>query len=264
MTRSWLFAPGHNARILSKVFEAGADQVLLDLEDAVPHELKDQARDLVAEALSSHKAWVRVNRPTTATCERDLEAIAGLAVGIRVPKVESPTDIDWIRVRAPNVPLTATIENAIGLIRSFEIAATIGVIDLAFGGVDLALDLGIDESGEEETLYARSHLVVASRAAGIERPSDGVYTHLNDELGLKRSAERARRLGFAGKSAIHPNQIPIINEIFSPSQAEREWAAKVLAAFELSQGAATKTDDGSFVDAAVAERARRLLSLNGG
>jgi citrate lyase subunit beta / citryl-CoA lyase len=260
MTRSWLFAPGHNEKLLSRVFDVGADEVLLDLEDAVPADMKDRAREMVASALASRRAWVRVNRSMTETCERDLQAVARLAAGIRIPKVESHEDIEWVAQHAPGVPLTATIESALGLIRSFEIASSKGVVDLAYGGADLAVDLGINEAGEEETLYARSHIVIASRAARIEPPSDGVYTNLNDDEGLKRSAQRGRRLGFAGKSAIHPRQVPIINEVFSPSAADREWAARVLAAYESSGGAATKLADGTFVDTAVAERARRIAS----
>lgn len=260
MTRSWLFAQGHNERHLDKVFGVGADEVLLDLEDAVPPDMKDRAREMVAGLLESHRAWVRVNRPMTELCERDLEAVAGRAAGLRIPKVESVEDVEWIRRRAPGRPLTATIESALGLLRAYEIASVDGIVNLAYGGADLAVDLGIDEGGEEETLYARSHIVVASRAAGIESPSDGVYTSLNDDEGLRRAAERGRRLGFGGKSAIHPRQVPVINEVFSTSQADRDWAARVLAAYESSGGAATKLEDGTFVDTAVAERARRIAA----
>lgn len=260
MTRSWLFAPGNNEKLLEKVFTAGADEVLLDLEDAVPQDLKDRAREMVHEVLASKRAWVRVNKPRTEICERDLKAVVDLAAGIRIPKVESAEEVEWVKTRAPGLHLTATIESALGLVRSFEIAASEGVANLAYGGADLAVDLGIDEAGEEETLYARSHLVIASRAAGIEAPSDGVYTQLNDDEGLRRSAQRAKRLGFGGKSAIHPRQVPIINDVFTPSDADRDWARRVLAAFKSSGGAATKMEDGTFVDTAVAERARRIAS----
>jgi citrate lyase subunit beta / citryl-CoA lyase len=260
MTRSWLFAPGHNQKLLDKVFTVGADEVILDLEDAVPQDLKDRAREMVREVLVSQRAWVRVNKPRTEMCERDLNAVAEMAAGIRIPKVESAEEVAWVRTRAPGPPLTATIESALGLVRSLEIAACEGVANLAYGGADLAVDLGIDEAGEEETLYARSHLVIASRAAGIEAPSDGVYTQLNDDKGLRRSAQRAKRLGFGGKSAIHPRQVPIINDVFTPSDVDRDWARRVLAAFQASGGAATKMEDGTFVDTAVAERARRITS----
>ena len=119
---------------------------------------------MVAGALASQRAWVRVNRPMTEVCERDLAGVAGRAAGLRIPKVESAADVEWVRQRAPGLPLTGTIESALGLVRSYEIAPAEGVVNLAYGGADLAVDLGIDEAGEEEeTLYARSHIVTASR-----------------------------------------------------------------------------------------------------
>lgn len=259
MTRSWLFGPGHNERILAKVFDCAADEVLLDLEDAVPLDLKQKARAQVREVLTTHPAWVRINRAGTELAAADLASVAGLARGIRLPKVESAAEVAWTRERAPGLPITATIESALGILAGLEIARS-GIANLAYGGADLAVDLNIDEAGEEETLYARSHLVVVSAAAGIEPPSDGVHTSLQDDDGLRRAASRARRLGFFGKSAIHPRQVPIINEVFAATPAERAWAEAVLAAFERSGGAATRLEDGTFIDIPIAERARRLLA----
>jgi len=256
--RSWLFAPGSNERLLSKVFDAGADVVLLDLEDAVPLDRKSHARALVAEVAASRPCWVRVNRPLTPTCQSDLEALAGVAQGLRIPKVESASEVAWVGERAPGVPLDCTIESARGVLAAFEIANSSGCASLAYGGADLALDLDI-AGGELETLFARSLLVLASRAAMKPPPSDGVYTLINDDNGLRKSAQAARRLGFFGKSAIHPRQVPIINEVFTPTPDEVAWAERVLSAFEASGGAATKLSDGEFVDAPVAARARQLL-----
>ena len=258
--RSWLFAPGHSQRILQKAFDSGADQVLLDLEDAVPADLKLSARSAVVEVLNSRQAWVRVNRACTDLGEADLESVAGLAVGLRLPKVESAAEVAWAVERAPGVPITATIESALGIVRAFEIASAPGVVSLSYGGADLGLDLGIDPAGEEETLHTRSSLVVASRAAGLEAPSDGVWVAFRDEAGLRREAERARRLGYFGKSAIHPSQLAVIHEVFAPTAAELAWAEKVLEAFEAAGGAATKTGTGEMVDAPVAARARRILA----
>src|SRR5215472_2279852 len=221
MVRSWLFGPGHSERILARVFDAGADEVLLDLEDAVPPDQKARARALVAEALASRPAWVRVNRPGTDLCAADVEAVGGLARGLRLPKVESAADVAWVRERlgGRDTPLTPAIESAPGVLRAAEIA----------------------------------------RAAGIEPPSDGVWVRYRDLDGLREEARRARRLGFFGKSAIHPTQVPVINEVFSPTADELAWARRVLAAFEASGGAATRLDDGEMIDVPVAERARRVL-----
>jgi len=256
--RSWLFAPGNNEKLLRMVFDAGADVALLDLEDAVPPDLKDRARTMVAEVAATKPCWVRVNRARTEICEGDLDALAGSVLGIRIPKVESATEVAWVAERAPDVPLDCTIESARGVLAAFEIASAPACTLLSYGGLDLAADLGLG-SGEQETLYARSALVIAARAAGKPQPSDGVYPFLEDDAGLRKEAETARRLGLFGKSAIHPRQLPIIHDAFAATPEELAWAKRVLAAFEQSGGAATRTADGEFVDLPVAERARRLM-----
>lgn len=257
--RSWLYGPGHSERILARVFDAGADAVLLDLEDAVPEDLKGRARSQVVEVLGSHPAaWVRINRPRTELAAADLEAVAGRCAGIRAPKVESAGEVEWVGERAPGVPVTCSIESALGVVRAFEIASCARVRALAYGGADLSLDLGV-AGGWEETLCARSALVIVSRAAGKEAPIDGVFTALDDLDGLREAAEAARRLGYFGKSALHPRQVPVINEVFRPGGAEIGWARRVLEAFERSGGAATRLEDGEFVDLPIAERARRIL-----
>jgi citrate lyase subunit beta/citryl-CoA lyase len=263
VVRSWLFGPGDSGRILAKVFDAGADEPLLDLEDAVAPDRKAHARALVKEVLTRRAAWVRVNRPGTDVCAADLDAVGGSAKGLRLPKVESAADVAWVRERlgGRDVPLTASIETAVGVLNAAQIAAAPGVRNLAYGNVDLGLDLNVDPADAEATLPIRSHLVVVSRAARIEPPSDGVWVRFDDPEGLRREATLARRLGFFGKSAIHPRQIPVINEVFTPTEAELEWARRVLRVFEESHGAATRLGDGEMIDIPVAERARNLLQL---
>jgi citrate lyase subunit beta/citryl-CoA lyase len=257
--RTWLFAPGHSEKILQKVFDAGADAVLLDLEDAVPPDLKERARAQVREVLLSHpEAWVRINKPGTDWADADLATVAALCSGIRIPKVETATEVEWVAERAAALPLTCTIETALGVVRAFEIASHPRARDLCYGGADLSRDLEVEDGGDQ-TLYVRSALVVASRAAGKGAPSDGVYKRIGDVEGLSRAAEAARRLGYFGKSAIHPSQVPIINHVFQATAAELRWARRVLDAFDLSGGAATQLDDGEFVDVPVAQRARQIL-----
>ena len=252
-----MFAPGHNEKLLQRVFDAGADVVLLDLEDAVPPEFKGRARALVAEVASARPCWVRVNRPQTDLCELDLAALIGKAQGLRLPKVESAADVAWTVDRAPSIALDCTIETARGVVAATEIAAAEGCHSLAYGGADLAADLGASGT-DRATLFARSAIVVASRAAGRCPPSDGVYTHVYDDDGLRAEIVSSRELGFFGKSAIHPQQIPIIHEAFLPSTAEVAWAEQVIAAFKASGGAATALPNGEFVDLAVVNRARNL------
>jgi citrate lyase subunit beta/citryl-CoA lyase len=260
MDRSYLFAPGHNAKLLGRVFEAGADAVMLDLEDAVPPDAKDRARAMVAEALADHPAWVRVNAARTEWCEADLAAVGERAYGIRIPKSEAAADVAWVAERAPGRPIICAVESARGVLAAAEIAAASGVRHLAMGGVDLQRDLNAG-NGNLQTLYVRSHLVVVSRAAGLEPPIDSVYPRLDDEAGLREQTEFARSLGFFGKSAIHPRQLPVLHEVFTPSEQEVGWAREVVAAFEAAGGAALRLPGGEFVDLPVAQRARRLLEL---
>jgi citrate lyase subunit beta / citryl-CoA lyase len=262
MDRSYLFAPGHNAKLLNRVFQAGADAVMLDLEDAVPPDAKVTARAMVAEALLDHPAWVRVNAAQTAWCEADLAAVADRALGIRIPKVENAADVEWVTARAPGKPIICAIESARGVLAAQEIAAVPGVRFLAMGGVDLQRDLNTS-GGNLQTLYARSHLVLASRAARIEPPIDSVFPLLDDIAGLRDQAQFARSLGFFGKSAIHPRQLDILHEVFTPTEAEIEWAQSVLAGFEAASGAGFALPSGEFVDLPVADRARRLLEIAG-
>ena len=123
MIRSWLYAPGHNPPLLEKVFGAGADAVLLDLEDAVPDQAKREARRLVARYAAQSPAWVRVNRSRTDTCAADLDAVADSVCGIRIPKVESVDDVAWVAERAPGLPLFCSIETARGVLHAAEIAS---------------------------------------------------------------------------------------------------------------------------------------------
>ena len=254
MQRSYLFAPGHHAKLLRRVFEAGADAVILDLEDAVPPDAKQQARTMVAGVLAERPAWVRINTVRTDLAAADLAAVAGLAFGIRIPKAESAADVQWVADRAPGTPLICAIESARGLLAASEIGTVPGVRHLSIGGVDLRRDLGAGD-GNLQTLYARSHIVVASRAVGLGPPIDSVYPHLDDDRGLREQAKFARSLGFFGKSAIHPRQLRTIHDVFTPSAQELTWARAVLDAFAAADGNAVKLPDGEFVDLPVADRA---------
>lgn len=260
MDRSYLFAPGHNEKLLTKVFDAGADAVILDLEDAVPPDAKHTARGMVADALTENSAWVRINAAQTNEAAHDLAAVGALARGIRIPKVEAVSDVRWVAERAPGKPLLCAIETAKGVANALRIAEEPTVELLALGGIDLQKDLGIT-SGGAPLHYVRSHLVVAARAAGIAPPIDSVYPHIHDDEGLRHEAMESRSLGLFGKSAVHPAQLPIIHTVFDPDADEVQWAHQVLAAFDASDGGAVRLPTGEFVDLPVAERARNILQL---
>ena len=260
VNRSYLFAPGHNAKLLHKVFTAGADAVILDLEDGVPADMKDRARAMVAETVREHAALVRVNPPHSPEGAADVDAVAPYAAAIRIPKCESPDDVAWVAQRAPGVPLVPAIETARGVLAAQEIAAAPAVAHMSIGGLDLLRDLYAGD-GNMPMLYVRSHLVVVSRAAGLPPPVDSVYPLIDDDAGLRSEAQFVRSLGFAAKSAIHPRQIPILHEVFAPSPRDLEWARAVLAAFEAAGRGATRLPDGEFVDLPVAQRAQRMLDI---
>ena len=233
----------------------------------MPPAQKAAARRMVAAALAdppaacapAPPAWVRVNAARTDLCAADLDAVAADAHGIRIPKAESPEDVAWVAERAPGKPIICAIESARGLLAAAEIAAAPGVAHLAMGGVDLQQDLATDGSNLA-TLYARSHLVVCSRAARIGPPIDSVFPRLADDDELRAQAEFARSLGFFGKSAIHPRQLPVLHAVFTPTERELAWAREVVAAFAAADGAALRLPDGEFVDLPVAQRAERLLA----
>jgi citrate lyase subunit beta/citryl-CoA lyase len=260
MDRSYLFAPGHNKKLLAKVFEVGADAIILDLEDAVPANAKDTARELVADALLRRDAWVRINAVRTAQAEADLAAVGRLAYGIRVPKVESADDVRWVAERVPGKPLLCAVESAKGVVNANQIAMEPTVAHLALGAIDMQKDLGVGSTGTPLN-YVRSHLVVAARAAGIGPPIDSVYPLIDDVDGLRREAESSHMLGFFGKSAIHPAQLATIHAVFGTDAGQVEWAREVLAAFAASDGNAVRLPTGEFVDLPVAERARKILNL---
>lgn len=259
--RSWLFVPGNSAPMMKKAFGCGADAVVLDLEDGVSSDAKAQARELVGQMLREQTAWVRINRPKTAAAESDLKVVGTLAAGIRVPKVESADDVAWVADRARNTPLACTIETAVGLMNAYEIAARAPTVFLVLGAADLVVDLRLGD-GVEPLLYPRAQIAIASRAAGIAAPIDGAYTGPDGD-GLRQSAELARRMGFSGKSAVRPIQVPVINNAFTPSPSELAWAKAVIEAFEASGGAVCRLADGSLVDKPIATRARLLLDRAG-
>ncbi|HWM74901.1 MAG TPA: CoA ester lyase [Nocardioides sp.] len=258
MDRSFLFVPGTRPDMMSKAIASDADAVIMDLEDSVPPDLKARAREHVARHAAVRRCWVRVNAPYTDECERDLAAVGGTARGIRIPKVESSADVAWVRDRAPGKPLICAVETARGVLAAVDVAQAEGVTRLALGGVDLRRDIRSDGAATS-TIYARSHLVMASRAAGLDPPIDSVFGHLDDQAGLQAEAEFAKSLGFFGKSAIHPAQLPVIHSVFTPTAEDLEWADQVLSAFEESGGAATKLATGEFVDRPVVDRANDLL-----
>lgn len=278
--RSMLFVPGNNARRVEKALGLDADAVILDLEDAVAAAEKPAARVAVAQVLSrprSGKAYVRVNALATEWCYRDLVEVVRQGLdGILLPKAERASDLhlaDWMlaalereRGLAPgDIDLMPIIETGRGL------AAIAGICGagartrrVVFGAADFTLDMNMQWTREEaELAHARSAIVLASRVAGLEPPIDTVWARLQDAEGLRASARTSRDMGFQGRLCIHPDQIPMVHEVFTPSAEEHARALRIVAAFEEAEraGLASIRVDGQFVDYPIVEKARRVVAI---
>jgi citrate lyase subunit beta / citryl-CoA lyase len=268
--RSWLYVPGTRPDRFATAAASGADAVVIDLEDAVPPDAKDAAREAAAEGVpggADVPLYVRINHPRSPWAEDDVAAVAGSNLaGIRVPKVEDPGEVrmvaGWLRDAGTPVPLHCLIESALGVERAYAISCADPLVaGLVLGEADLAADLGTTD--DDGLRYARSRCVVAARAAGLPAPVQAAYPNVPDLDGLRASCEMGRRLGFLGRSAIHPRQVPVINAAYTPTAAEVADARALLDAAERRAGEAFVLPDGRFVDPAVAEQARRTLEIAG-
>ena len=265
--RTYLFVPATDARRVDKALASAAHAVIVDVEDAVAEADKDAARKLVAERLRAPRGGgggaqlVRINGLDTAHARADLEALDGLALdGVVVPKAE-PQPLQGLPPSGP--PVVALVETAIGLRRAFETAARPRVAKLMLGVVDLALELGATPGPEgRELLHARSALVVDSVAAGLGGPIDGPCTAIGDERALREETAAAKALGFAAKACIHPAQIAVVHDVFTPPAEELEQARRIVVAADeaAAGGRGAVAVDGQMVDAPVVARARRLLA----
>ena len=278
LLRSCLFAPGNHARRVEKALTLDADAVILDLEDAVAIAEKPSTRAAIVAALTRPRRgalFVRVNASDTEFCYGDLTAVVRVGLdGIILPKVENASGlaaVEWLLAQlerehglgARGIDLIPIIETARGLVGIEAIlAAGTRIKRVAFGAGDFSRDVDMTWSrGETELGYARAKIVTASRAAGLEAPLDTVWVDLGDEAGLEMSARTALGLGFQGKMCIHPNQIGVVNRVFTPSDAEVSFAERVVAAFARAEadGSAAFQLDGKFVDYPIVYRAQQVL-----
>ena len=258
--RSMLFVPGDRPERFDKAVASGADAVILDLEDSVAADLKDFARASVRSWLQAGQAWVRINPPGSDFHEVDLAALASCpgVVGVVVPKAEDPADLDRIADLLSDIPHIALVESARGLLAATTLANHPAVRQLAFGNLDFAADcqMTVSTPDELELLGARTHLVVACRAAGLPGPIDGVTSNVTDPSAAETDARRGADLGFSGKLCVHPSQVAAVHRAFSPTAEQVAWARHILGS--VSEGVAAV--DGQMIDRPALLRARRILS----
>lgn len=274
--RSFLFAPGDSRRKMAKAAQLPADAVILDLEDSVAVSQKEEARHLVADALASldfgrRERLVRLNGLETGFWRDDVHALAGLVMdGFVLPKVETAVHIHHVSqilnateeaqsLPAGSIRLWAILETPLGVLNSREIAQAGDRLEgLIFGAEDLAATMGIPRTPAGWEVYQARATVVMTAVAYHLQAVDTVFVDLDDEAGLAQDAAFARGLGYTGKLAIHPRQIPVLNETFTPAAAEIVQAQRLIRAVEeADSGVATL--DGRMVDRPMVRAAEKLL-----
>jgi citrate lyase subunit beta/citryl-CoA lyase len=283
LARSFLYVPANREKFLEKAIGLPSDAFIFDLEDSVPPAEKANARAGVrayAPKIAGERVWVRVNGLDSGLAADDLDAVVGVAglAGIFLPKVETPDEVKrWDGmigaleqargIAAGALKLVISIESALGVLNAHASAtAAARVISLTFGGAqdgDLNADLGCAWSIDgPEMLHARSHALMAARAARFDTPLDGVFADIRDADGFERDTALSRRLGYRGRKLIHPAQIEPCNRLYRPSAAELDYYARVLEAFDkaAAQGSAATTVDGRMIDLAMANAARRVIA----
>ncbi|WP_454693264.1 HpcH/HpaI aldolase/citrate lyase family protein [Achromobacter aegrifaciens] len=268
VVRSALFVPASRPERIPKALAAGADAVIVDLEDAVEHLAKASARESLCDFLGTNpgaRLWVRINDASTSWHDDDLKACRGKpgVAGVLLPKAESLAQVRHV-VQA-GLRVIPILETAQGILNVAEVAATPGVERLAFGSLDYGLDLGLtpDTPGAETVLdQARVQVLLHSRAAGLAPALDGVFPGVEDQAGLAHAAARAQQMGFGGMLCIHPTQVPVVHAAFVPAAQELAWARRVIATHR-DTSAGTFMLDGKMVDAPVIARARLVLAQAG-
>jgi citrate lyase subunit beta/citryl-CoA lyase len=286
LNRSFLFAPGNVARRVEKALTLDADVVIVDLEDSVAVQEKEQTRLAVAQALMrprKGRGYVRVNAPSSPFCYGDLVATIHKGVdGVVLPKVESAADlhaIDWLvaalererGIAEGSIDLVPQIETAAGVQRVDRILqarslrpyrAAWRVKRVAFGAADFGHELGLSPSLDEPELAdARARIVLSSRAAGVESPIDSPWFHFKEAEAFQRALERSRRGGFQGRLCVHPDQLAPVNRAYLPSDEEVARAERIVAAFKDAEarGAAAIQVDGQMIDYPVVHRAQAVI-----
>jgi citrate lyase subunit beta/citryl-CoA lyase len=280
--RSWLFVPGDSERKMEKAIASAADIVLLDLEDAVAEQAKPKARSMVAGFLSAHpgeraRCWVRINPLRGSHALADLAAVMGARPGgIMLPKAGSRADVEWLNHYLSALEVVSGIEQGSTAVialatETAEAMFTMGgyagaprLVALSWGAEDLAAALGAiaghgsDDSRSFTYELARSLCLLGAAAAGVAA-IETVHAEFSDQAGLRKRAEAVRRAGFRGMLAIHPAQVSVINEAFTPSAEELARAREIVDLFAANPRVGAIGYDGAMLDRPHLARAQALL-----
>jgi citrate lyase subunit beta/citryl-CoA lyase len=282
LLRSFLFVPGNNEKFINKAKMLDADIICLDLEDSVPTGDKQSARKMIAEALVKRsefkgEVYVRTNPFSSGMAQDDLTAVVQRGIdGVVIPKVDEPSEVLELSHRITDlehersvgeglVEMMPSIESAKGVVNAYDIArASPRVSALVFGVFDFLFDMGLVYVADGvEYGYARAKVPVDARAAGVYA-IDSIWQKIDDTDGLIRDATTGMRLGYRGKSIIHPSQIEHVHRIFVPNKEEVEWARKVVSALEdaMSEGRGAVRLEGRMIDAVHYKRAKAVLEAS--
>ncbi len=284
--RTLLFAPCTRPELMAKAQDSQADGLIFDLEDSVPLQAKAQARQALAQAFAQglkKPAFLRINHPRAGDAQADLDTLGQVAVpqlqGVILPKAESPADLEWLGARLEGIEARAglergtlkilpLVETCLGLRNTYDLArASDRVCGMSLASAeqgDFMVDLGGRWTPASLALaYPRSKMVVDARAAGLSWLVDGVFMNLSDASALHTECQVAREVGFVGKMAIHPNQVEVMHQVFTPSALDIEYARGLLEAFRAAeaQGIGAVRYQGMMVDYANVRLAERTLSL---
>ncbi len=264
--RSFLFVPANRPERFAKALASGADAVILDLEDSVPLDGKDEARDTLRQAWpqlqqAACAVVIRINSPDTEWGQQDLSGLQGLSglAGIMVPKCEGAHNLQRVAQAFAGVPSLPIIESALGYLALREIAQAPQVGRLVVGHIDFLADTGMNVGEDQRELDSlRFEVAMCTRLGKLAPAVDGVTVSVDDEALIRADTERALHFGFGAKLCIHPRQVPVVHATLAPTAAQVEWAHRVLAAMQASKGSAVQLD-GKMVDLPVVLQAQRLL-----
>lgn len=265
--RSFLFVPANRPERFEKALASGADAVILDLEDSVPLQSKSDARQAIKNSWPKLKESavpivIRINSPDSEWGREDLKDLQGLVglSSVMVPKCESSVSLKRVDEALDGIPTLPIIESALGYLALSEIARAPRVCRLVVGHIDFLADTGMACSDEQSELNSlRFEIAMHTRAGNLSPAVDGVSVSVDDEELIRSDTERAIRFGFGAKLCIHPKQVSIVHKAFSPTEAQINWAKRVIEVMNSSNGSAVQLD-GKMIDLPVVLQAQRLLS----